>query len=244
MLIDREAARILGLTTYQGRPCPTCRSCERGVSNGACAPCNRRNAALYRQVNRDRDRAAKMERKRLWCQANPDKVAQQRRRHLARHGDTMRAQRVLVRSIATNARLAAKARHAADAATLRLIERAFRSADADDRRRAYDREKQRRRRAVMRGARGQAGAKVHRVLLELQGGACAYCGETDDLHLDHRHPIALGGQHTWDNLQWLCAPHNIRKKAQPDRAFRIEHGIPDLTPWDVAFGLLLIAAEP
>lgn len=33
-------------------------------------------------------------------------------------------------------------------------------------------------------------------------------------HLDHRNPISRGGLNNFENLQWLCAPCNVRKGAR------------------------------
>lgn len=58
-------------------------------------------------------------------------------------------------------------------------------------------------------------------LLESQNGKCVYCKvDLDDTkHLDHRMPLALGGNHVLDNLQYLCAPCNISKGAMPPEEF-------------------------
>jgi 5-methylcytosine-specific restriction endonuclease McrA len=46
-----------------------------------------------------------------------------------------------------------------------------------------------------------------------QGGTCAWCDASENLHLDHIIPIARGGAHSIGNLQYLCAPHNLSKSA-------------------------------
>ena len=42
---------------------------------------------------------------------------------------------------------------------------------------------------------------------------CQYCGATDDLHIDHIHPVAFGGGNEMKNLQVLCRDCNLRKGA-------------------------------
>lgn len=49
------------------------------------------------------------------------------------------------------------------------------------------------------------------------GGRCQECGRGRDevaLHFDHRYPFSRGGGHHADNLQLLCAEHNLRKGAR------------------------------
>jgi hypothetical protein len=46
------------------------------------------------------------------------------------------------------------------------------------------------------------------------GGKCIVCGGTDNLHFDHIVPISKGGtSDTADNIQLLCARHNLAKGA-------------------------------
>lgn len=47
------------------------------------------------------------------------------------------------------------------------------------------------------------------------GGRCVQCGASDDLHFDHDLPYALGGASvTPQNVQLLCARHNLKKGAR------------------------------
>jgi hypothetical protein len=44
------------------------------------------------------------------------------------------------------------------------------------------------------------------------GGKCARCGATEDLHFDHVIPWSKGGSsNTADNIQLLCGKHNLEK---------------------------------
>lgn len=55
-------------------------------------------------------------------------------------------------------------------------------------------------------------------VVEQQGSeSCAICQATDDLVLDHVHPLAAGGSHTLDNVRLLCAPCNGWEVAEIDR---------------------------
>lgn len=55
-------------------------------------------------------------------------------------------------------------------------------------------------------------------VVERQGSeSCVICEATDDLTLDHVHPLAAGGPHTLENVRLLCAPCNGWKVAEIDR---------------------------
>lgn len=46
------------------------------------------------------------------------------------------------------------------------------------------------------------------------GGRCVVCGATDELHFDHVIPFSRGGTSvTPENVQLLCARHNLEKRA-------------------------------
>lgn len=47
------------------------------------------------------------------------------------------------------------------------------------------------------------------------GGKCVVCGATDELHFDHVVPVSKGGTSlVADNIQLLCARHNLEKRDQ------------------------------
>lgn len=47
------------------------------------------------------------------------------------------------------------------------------------------------------------------------GGKCVTCGATDELHFDHILPFSKGGTSlSADNVQLLCARHNLEKSAK------------------------------
>lgn len=54
--------------------------------------------------------------------------------------------------------------------------------------------------------------KVKLEVWQRDGGKCAMCGATDELHFDHILPFAKGGTSlTAANVQLLCARHNLSK---------------------------------
>ena len=53
---------------------------------------------------------------------------------------------------------------------------------------------------------------VKREVWERDGGRCVKCGATDELHFDHIIPYSAGGSSiTAENVQILCARHNLEK---------------------------------
>jgi hypothetical protein len=49
------------------------------------------------------------------------------------------------------------------------------------------------------------------------GGRCVICGSTDNLHFDHIIPYSKGGSSlVAQNIQLLCARHNLEKKDRID----------------------------
>jgi hypothetical protein len=54
------------------------------------------------------------------------------------------------------------------------------------------------------GGRISAGRKLRSQIFKVYGGVCFACGVTEDLHIDHIRPRALGGDAAFRNLQPLC----------------------------------------
>lgn len=51
-----------------------------------------------------------------------------------------------------------------------------------------------------------------------KGNPCPYCGREVD-HIDHKHPLILGGIHSWDNIQRVCANCNWAKGSSTEEEF-------------------------
>ena len=73
----------------------------------------------------------------------------------------------------------------------------------------------RNRRARVKAAEGRHTADDVRRIFSAQRGKCAHCRISikAGYHVDHIHPISRGGANWPRNLQLLCAPCNLRKKA-------------------------------
>ena len=55
---------------------------------------------------------------------------------------------------------------------------------------------------------------------ELKMKRCKYCRDTENLTIDHKHPIILGGTNEIRNLQCLCKKCNGIKSDIPNKVFR------------------------
>ena len=56
---------------------------------------------------------------------------------------------------------------------------------------------------------------VQKEVYERDKGRCVECGSTDNLHFDHILPFSKGGSSkTANNIQLLCARHNLKKGAK------------------------------
>ena len=63
-------------------------------------------------------------------------------------------------------------------------------------------------------------ARQWREVLEEHGHRCYYCGTTDaKLQMEHRVPLARGGNHTKDNIVPACGPCNSKKGKLTDEEF-------------------------
>ncbi len=84
------------------------------------------------------------------------------------------------------------------------------------RNRAASRAKAARRRARKAGATIGDPAEVAAREAEIRKSRwCVECeAEVDDLHVDHIWPLSKGGAHSVENLQGLCARHNLEKGAR------------------------------
>ena len=77
----------------------------------------------------------------------------------------------------------------------------------------------RNRRARIAMVDGKHSAKDVANILYMQGGLCVYCEKdiSNEYHVDHIMPLALGGSNWPSNLQCLCPTCNVRKQAiHPD----------------------------
>ncbi len=71
--------------------------------------------------------------------------------------------------------------------------------------------------AALRTRRAQFGANRSALVLKMLAAGTPYrcvhpgCAIVDDLTVDHRMPVSLGGTDDLENLQFMCLPHNAAK---------------------------------
>ena len=186
----------------------TYRDSERIRKRGQSRRMKERGTFNYEAKRKD-DKAYKA-RKRIALRQSPEAIAAREAKAIARH----------------EAR-EAKARDKANKEAARLVW----AQGKHERQVQHNRNKARQRRALKRGASGKVTNATLASMRDNQGHQCAYCGAEAE-HLDHMTSVANGGQHEADNLQWLCAPCNMRKRATNDSDYRAKHGIAAITPWD------------
>ena len=83
------------------------------------------------------------------------------------------------------------------------------------------------RRAAKQRSSGRLSKDIVSRLLILQRGCCANCRvsfKKVKFHLDHKVALSKGGSNTDDNVQLLCAPCNLRKKAKDPITWAQENG--------------------
>jgi len=86
------------------------------------------------------------------------------------------------------------------------------------------------------GDKPERGTALGKLLWEQQGGLCFYCSEeityyrkkATSLEIDHRKPLALGGEDSVANLVAACKPCNSLKGALPEAVFRERFAVNDL----------------
>ncbi len=61
------------------------------------------------------------------------------------------------------------------------------------------------------------------VLALFEAASCALCGTFEDLELDHKRPLSMGGSNTPDNLRVLCRTHNMSEYWRMKQGEHIEH---------------------
>lgn len=76
--------------------------------------------------------------------------------------------------------------------------------------------------AAPRARRRSIPPAVRATVLERDGYMCVVCLTGNDLHIDHIVPVVNGGTNAPDNLQVLCAEHNMRKGTRDNAAFMAE----------------------
>lgn len=208
--ISYSAAKAAGKKRYfTGQPCPRGHISERFVSSRNCVACaNLHGAAWYAGRRDDPEfRQKRNERSDAWKAANRTRVRATNAAWRAKNPDKIRRWNKEWR-----AKNPEKALHHSRTWRLENVQKAR---DAVRRSMAKNplikRAAKLNRRAAERRNGGRCTADDIVALFERQEGRCASCRSPDDLEIDHRLPIILGGTSDPSNLQLLCRTCNRSK---------------------------------
>lgn len=208
-IVTRAEAKALGLERYwTGQPCKHGHLSERYVKNFACCECNLKTCRDRYRANRDaelaiskawyaRHREAVLVAKKAEREADPEAHRAKRRAYYAANPKPHLTRVAVWREGKRDA--------------LRQYAKAYGAAHLQE---ALARNRTRRARVMASG--GKHTAADVRAIFGLQKGRCAHCrtGIKSGWHVDHILPLALGGSNDRRNLQLLCAPCNLRKRAK------------------------------
>lgn len=201
-----------------------CKKCA-GIEfykNGKCKSCNKIVNARYYAENKEKEKIRLAEyraknRSKLtannkhWRAANPEKVKVNKAKYRANHSEKCKAD---------NAKWRAGNREKKKA-----LDAAYRATHPEvaEKRKQWKKENPElismynRNRKAKKRTSGKLSVDLVNKLFILQKGVCA-CGcqqpLSNNYHLDHRMPIALGGSNTDDNMQLLTKRCNLKKGAK------------------------------
>lgn len=211
----------------------TCRKCGALFEGKACLACKKRlnnawveknrakvnsSAAMRRALNPERTkeiqnksnlkrRGKRQVELKKWREQNPEKIKEQRRKWYANNKDKVKKSVGKYRSKNLDKIKAAKKRWS------KLHPEIYRIA-------AHNR------RARIKQNGGRLSNGLAEKLFKLQRGMCACCGLPlgDNYHLDHRMPLALGGENVDSNMQLLRFMCNVNKGAKHPIEFMQSRG--------------------
>lgn len=212
------------------RICKTCGGSDR-YQDGKCKCCVLKRNTAYRARNPEKlaayrakqDKQEKATKFSAWAKANAERLAASRRAWRAENPDVVKVGKAKwnaenkERNRLTKAayRVANRERVAAGLA-------AWHAAHPDARR-----VHESKRRARKADVGGSLSVGLSAKLFELQRGKCACCGKSlgSDYHLDHRTPLALGGQNVDGNMQLLRSICNLQKGVRHPVEFMQSRGL-------------------
>lgn len=173
----------------------------------------------------DDDRRA---RNRLWWASNKEKISIRRKAQYAEDG-LLREQNknragAWYKQNKDRQSKYNKDRYAANPDAAKARVRAYEAANPEKARAAY-RVKSNKRRARLSVGEQYSLSDVKRLMI-LQRGRCANCGVSikKKFHIDHRTPVAKGGNNSPHNIELLCPPCNLKKSAKLPHEFAQENG--------------------
>lgn len=214
-IVSRQEALEHRLKRYlTGKPCKNGHTAERFTSTRGCVECCRRfNADNFsRRYSRDQEFASTRNAKsRAWAAANPEKNRARQRRWNERNPEKIREYNA--KRDPQKARESAKRHRELFGEKVKAAIAAWRAKNKDQVKRLNQVHKHIRR-AREKATGGSFTVADIKALHRTQNGRCATCPCTENLEIDHVHPVVLGGSSDPSNLQLLCAPCNRSKGAK------------------------------
>lgn len=183
------------------KPCNRCGTDDRYV-DGQCRTCCKVNSAAYRLLNREKANAYSL----AYGAAN-----RERKREVSRAWNLANAEKRLQYEASPARRAQRAAKYAANTEKVKAAVSAWKKANPEAKLRENHN-----RRAKMLAVGGVLSKGLIAKLLQLQKGKCPCCRQSlgNDYHLDHKMPLALGGDNTDDNMQLLRSTCNLKKNSK------------------------------
>lgn len=199
------------------RPCKTCGATDR-YSSGDCRPCGIKRSAAYQKKHKEEINAQR----KSFREANADLIRQQKAASYARNKASA-SEKQRQRYVQKRDQILAKNREwtIANWERVRGHKKKWDQSNKDKlniKTHNY--------RSRKRANGGRLSTNLVGKLFAIQRGLCACCKKPlgRDYHLDHRMPLALGGENEDHNMQLLRARCNLQKNAKHPIDFMQERG--------------------
>jgi 5-methylcytosine-specific restriction endonuclease McrA len=205
---------LLALKMRKTKYCKVCMTNTDRDSEGKCKCCKNKRQAKWRKENRDYFavwRESNPSYQSEWASKNKDKKLNYDALYRAKHSEKIKLSK-LVWSFSNREKLNAYARnyYEKNKEKIKIRYKAWAVNNSEFRRIHHIN-----RRARKLKAGGKLSLNLSSRLFALQKGKCACCRKklSDDYHMDHIMPLALGGLNEDKNIQLLCAKCNLQKHA-------------------------------
>lgn len=228
-IITRKEAIARGLKRYYtGKPCKRGHVAEQRVVDRCCVECHRESNRRWQSTNPEKARESvrrwsivnpekKREKDRRWHAKNREKERERHRRWRAKNPGKARESTCHWRAKNPGKMHESTRRwRAKNSGKMRELQRRW-IAKNPGKKREYGHK----RRAQKRAAGGSFSASDIKRLLDRQNNECQVCHVdiTNNYHVDHKVPLARGGNNNPVNLQLLCPTCNCSKHNKTMREF-------------------------